>query len=482
MSYLGIDIGTSGCKAVVFDADGQPLARAQRDYHVQFTADGGAELDPTEVIDKCFAVIAEAARQVSGDRVKGIGISSQGEAFTAVDRAGHPLCHAMVSSDVRAAACVAPWTETFGAERLYQITGHTAHPMFTLFKLLWLKEHRPDVWRNAAKFLCFEDLLQQRLGLDPAMGWPLAGRTMLFDVRRHEWSGEILDRLGLAQDRLARPLPAGAVAGTVATQLGLAADAVVVTGGHDQPCGALGAGVTEPGVAMYATGTVECICPAFAQPVLTPALRRHNLCTYDHTVRGMYTTVAFSLTGGNLLQWYRDQFAPGQDYGAVLATAAREPTGLLVLPYWTASGTPYFDLQTPGAILGLRLSTTRGEILRALLEGVALEMRLNLEILRESGCEIRELRAIGGGAKSAFWTQLKADVLGHPITALNVTEAGCLGVAMLAAVATTGQALSDLARRWVKPQATVTPHAAGHYDAQFARYRELYPALRRTTA
>lgn len=304
---------------------------------------------------------------------------------------------------------------------------------------------------------------------------------MLFDVRRHEWSPAILDRLGLTPDRLARPLPAGTIAGLVTADLGLAADCVVVTGGHDQPCGALGADATEPGVAMYATGSVECICPAFGQAVLDDALRRHNLCTYDHTVPGMYTTVAYSLTGGNILQWYRDQFSPGQDCAAVLQTAAPEPTGLLVLPYWTPSGTPYFDLHTPGAILGLRLATTRGEILRALLEGVAFEMRLNLEILRESGREIRELRAIGGGAKSAFWTQLKADVLGRPITTLDVTEAGCLGAALLGCAAVTGQPLGALVRQWVIPKTTVTPRdkAARWYDRQFARYRNVYPMLRR---
>lgn len=469
MSYLGIDIGTSGCKAAVFDGTGRPLATVQREYNVQFTPDGGAELDATEVMDKCLAAIAEAARQASRDPVTGLGISSQGEAFTALDDKGQPLCHAMVSSDVRSAPCVAAWLREFGEERLYEITGHTAHPMFTLFKLLWLKERRPEVWRRAAQFLCFEDLLQYRLGLEPTMGWPLAGRTMLFDVRRHEWSRAILDRLALAPEKLARPLPAGTIAGR--TPAGL----VVVTGGHDQPCGALGAGVTEPGTAMYATGSVECICPAFAQPVFTAALRRNNLCTYDHTVPGRYTTVAFSLTGGNLLQWYRDQFAPGQDYATVLHTAARTPTQLLVLPYWTPSGTPHFDLHTPGVILGLRLSTTRGEILRALLEGVALEMRLNLEILRESGCEIHELRAIGGGAKSEFWTQLKADVIGRPITTLNVTEAGCLGVAMLACAAETGQPLAQLARQWVRPQITVQPRT--DYTVQFARYRELHPQL-----
>ena len=481
MNFLGIDIGTSGCKAVVFDVAGRQVAAAQREYNVHFTPDGGAELDSTEVLDKCLAVIAEAAQLAGRGTVTAVGISSQGEAFTAIDRAGRPLCRAMVSSDVRAETAAQQWPVEFGEERLYQITGHTAHPMFTLFKLLWLKEHRPDVWRQAAMFLCFEDLLQHRLGVAPAMGWPLAGRTMLFDVRRHEWSSEILGRIGLRPDQLARPLPAGAIAGTITAELGLATAAVVVTGGHDQPCGALGAGVTEPGTAMYATGTVECITPAFDRPVFTPALRRHNLCTYDHAAPGLYTTVAYSLTGGNILKWYRDQFAPGQDYGEILKSAALEPTRLLALPYWTPSGTPYFDLHTAGAILGLRLTTTRGEILRALLEGVALEMRLNLEILRESGCAIHELRTIGGGAKSVFWTQLKADVLGRPITTLNVTEAGCLGVALLAAAAVTGQAVPALARQWVQPHATLTPRpaAARWYDEQFARYRQLYPALRK---
>ena len=479
MSFLGIDIGTSGCKAAVFDGDGHLIASAGREYSLHLTGDGGAELNPADTLDHCVAVITEAARGAGGDTVKAIGISSQGEAFTPVDLHGHPLAGAMVSSDVRAAAIARSWPRDFGEDRLYQITGHTAHPLFTLFKLLWLKEHKPEVWSAAWKFLCFEDLLQLRLGLKPAMGWPLAGRTMLFDVRRHEWSGEILDRIGLSPERLARPLPSGTIVGAVARNLGLAKDAVVVTGGHDQPCGALGAGAIEPGTAMYATGTVECITPAFARPILTPALRRNNLCTYDHAAPGMYTSVAYSLTGGNILKWYRDQFAPGQNYEEILKTAATEPTKLLVLPYWTASGTPYFDLCTPGAILGLRLSTTRGEILRALLEGVALEMRLNLEILRESGCAIKELRAVGGGAKSAYWTQLKADVLGRPITTLNVTEAGCLGAAMLACAATTGQALPDLARRWVKPRAAVMPSAGAAYEEHFARYRELRPALLR---
>ena len=495
---MGLDIGTTGCKALVFDEAGRPLASAYREYPVLHAQPGWAELDPDVVGESCLAVIREAAAKagdiVPGDPVTSLGISSQGEAFTAVDGRGRPLCHAMVSSDARAAEISRNWSERFGRERLYQITGHTAHPMFSLFKLIWLRENRPEVWREAARFLCFEDFLHLRLGLDPAIGWPLAGRTMLFDIHRHAWSEEILEAVGLEPARLARPLASGSIAGelpaAMARELGLAEGTIVVTGGHDQPCGALGAGVTQGGVAMYGTGTVECITPAFAEPVQSEAMFRGNLATYDHTAPGMYTTVAFSLTGGNLLKWFRDEFGreevaeaarAGVDpYELLLKNMAPQPTDLMVLPYFTPSGTPHFDATTRGAILGLRLTTSRGELLRGLLEGVALEMRLNLEILKDSGVAIRELRAIGGGAKSEPWMQLKADLFNRPVTRLSVTEAGCLGVAMLAHAASSGAALADLAGQWVTAERVFEPEPenAARYEEKFEKYKKLYPAVR----
>lgn len=494
MGYMGVDVGTSGCKAVVFDNDGRQLGAAYREYDLITTDQGGAELDSRAVMQKCLEVIGQSATAAGRGTVRGIGISSQGEAFTAVDHKGNPLTNGMVSSDVRSLPYVEQWVPRFGAERLYNITGHTAHPMFTLFKILWLRDRQPAVWNRADKFLCYEDLLQAQLGLDPAIGWPLAGRTMLFDVRQHTWHEDILAAVGLRPEQLARPLASGTVVGTIpgdmARDLGLGAGAIVVTAGHDQPCGALGAGVTSPGMAMYATGTVECITPVFAAPVFTEELRRSNLCTYDHAMPGMYVTAAFSLTGGNILKWFRDEFgahevaaaeATGSSaYERLLRAASPKPTSLLVLPYFTPSGTPYFDTRTKGAILGLSLSTQRGEILRALLEGVAFEMRLNLDILARSGCPIQELRAIGGGAKSKFWTQLKADILGTPITTLHVHEAGCLGAAMLARAADTGEPVTELASRWVQPAADCTPNPAtsGYYDERFALYRQLYPALK----
>lgn len=494
MSYLGIDVGTTGCKAGLFREDGRLLKLAYREYPLLSPEKGWAELDSARVMQSGLEVIREAAGSCPGDAVRAIGISCQGEAFTPVSRDGRYLGNGMVSSDARAAGMVAAWSRQFGARRLYEITGHTPHPMFTLFKLLWLREHRPEVWASAARFYCFEELLQARLGLEPAISWPLAGRTMLFNVRTHAWEPEVLRAIGLEPERLAPPVPSGTVVGEVAprvaAELGLPKGVKVVAGGHDQPCGALGAGVVEPGLAMYATGTVECICPAFDRPIFTDNLFENNLCTYDHTVPGMYTTVAFSLTGGNLLRWFRDQWArveqeearrTGVDaYELLLRGMATAPTELLVLPYFTPSGTPYFDARVPGAVLGLRLDTTRGQVLRGLLEGVALEMRLNVEILQRAGLQVREFRAIGGGARSETLTQLKADVLDRPITTLAVTEAGCLGVALLACAAHTKTAPRDLVGAWVAPQRAVEPDPAraAVYHERFADYQRVYPWMR----
>jgi xylulokinase len=494
MSTLGLDIGTTGCKAVAFNDSGRQLALAYREYPLLTPRAGWAELDSRRVLDACLAVVTEAAAACGNDRVRALGVSSQGEAFTPVAADGAVLGHAMVSSDMRAVGQVSRWSARFGAAALYEITGHTPHPMFTLFKLAWLQEHDPATWHGAARFLCFEDLFAQALGLEPVMGYPLAGRTMLFDVRRHEWNPKILAALELAPERLARPVPSGTVIGRIPAEmcrrLHLADRAILVAGGHDQPCGALGAGVVEPGIAMYASGTVECICPAFQHPVTTAKLCANNLCTYDFTVGGMYTTVAFSLTGGNLLQWFRDQWSAdevrlsresGTDvYAQILSGMSPSPAPLLSLPYFTPSGTPHFDTQTPGAILGLRLSSTRGEVLRALMEGVALEMRLNLEILEQSGVPVTELRGIGGGARNLALLQLKADVLGRPITRVAVTEAGGLGMAILGYAAVEAADPGEVARAWVRPVEAVAPNpdTAGHYQQQFARYTQAYAALR----
>ncbi len=484
MSYLGIDIGTSGCKAVAFDRSGKPLASARRDYALLHPAPGRAELDSREVISACCEVIAEAAKGVAHDPVAAVGISSQGEAFTPVAADGSYLDNAMVSSDSRAGEEIEPFVAGFGLDRLYRITGHTPSPLFSLFKLLWLKRNRPEIWKKSNRFLCFEDLLEQRLGVEPALGWPLAGRTMLFDVKNHVWSPEILEVLGLDAKKLARPLQSGSVAGVipdrVASELGLPRGVKIVTGGHDQTIGALGAGVVEPGSAMYAAGSVECLCPVIPQLTLSEELCRNNLCCYDYSVPGAYSSVAYSLTGSNLLQYFKENFAGEVNYDQLVRQLPAEPSRLLALPYFTPSGTPYFDQSTPGAVLGWRLSTSRGELLKALMEGIALEMKLNLELLERSGIRITRLIATGGGSRLRQLVQLKADVLNRPIETIEVGEAGCLGAARLAQSAETGVPVIELVRRERNPERKVTPSPdrAECYRKKFMQYRAFYAGIK----
>lgn len=492
--FLGIDIGTTGCKSVIFDANGVQVSMAYREYDTISEHPGWVELDTEEVMSKCFEVIKESVSDAPPRSVKSMGISSQGEAFTLLDSSGRALCNAFVSSDSRADSYVRSRTAEFGDKKLYEITGHTSHPMFSLFKLLWVRDNMPGVWERCSGILCFEDLLQYRLGVkNPAISWSLAGRTMLFDVRKHCWSEEILKSAGIRKDFLSRPLPSGRIAGyvdgNIARKLNLADEVAVVTGGHDQPCSALGAGAVKPGVAVYASGTVECVTPAFEKPVFSEKLRKYNFCTYDHAAEGLYATLAFSLTGGNLLKWFRDEFGQREKeialannsdpYKMLLEQMPSGPSRLLVLPYFTPSATPYFDTKVKGTILGLDLSATRGEILKALIEGVALEIRLNLEFLEQAGYKVNELRAIGGGAKSDLLIRLKSDVINKPITTPDITEAGCRGAAILAKSAYEKMGINEIIARWVKPGQVVLPRGDDLYKDKFQKYKSLYAKLKR---
>jgi xylulokinase len=495
MSYMGLDIGQTGCKAVAFDENGRQIVSSYREYNTVIPHEGWAELNPMKVRDSCFSVLKEANSHCSHDPVLGLGISSQGEAFTPVDGSGGYLANAMITFDARSTKIADSWSENFGKKKLYELTGHTAHPMFSLFKLLWLRENRKEVFDGTWKYLCFEDLLQHALGIEPHIAWTLAGRTMLFNPFEHRWEEEILSKAGITAEKLATPVPSGELCGSldsrIAASLGFSKGAKVAAAGHDQPVGALGAGIITPGSAMYAIGTSECLSPSFASPVTGDALFRNNLCTYDHAMHGQYTTTAFSLTGGNILRWFRDQWGilekqqaelEGKDpYALILEKMGTKPSRLLCLPYFTPTGTPYYDADVSGALLGLRLSTQRAEVLRALLEGVSFEMRLNLSILEASGIHIKELRAIGGGAKSHVWLQLKADVLGKPITTVQVTESVCLGSAMLACSAVTGEPVESLVSRWVHKGTTVQPDSENtvFYGERFELYKKLYPALKR---
>lgn len=490
---IGVDVGTTGVKAIAFGGNGTPAGSAYEEYPLRFPFPGAAELDAVEVRAAALRVIRSAAAQAGPDQVRAIGVASQGEAFGAVAPDGRFLCDLMVSSDTRGTPYIAWFEQQVGVRRLFEVTGHTSHPMHSVYKFLWLKEHRPDVWEQAACYLFAQDLVTSALTGRRVTDHSMAARTMLFDVAARDWSTELLDLVGLDRSRLPEAVPAGTPIGEVlpevARELGLPAGVIVVPAGHDQPVGALGCGAATPGTASYAIGTVECITPTLDRLRLTDDLRAANLAVYPHVLAGAYTTVAYNITGGSALRWLRDVLLPdvaaearaaGEDpYERITGMASPEPAPLTLVPHFGPTGTPHYDPHGAGVLFGLNLATTRAEIIRAFLEGITLEMRWNLEVLRASGFTLTELRAVGGGSRSRAWMQVKADILGVPLVSMRVTEATCMGAALLAGQGAGLWKAAAASQVWAVADRVYEPTAvhAGAYSDRFALYQEVYAAL-----
>lgn len=492
MSLLGIDVGTTTCKAVAFDPTGRPLASAAREYPLLTPAPDRLELDANAVWDAVVAVVREVNDALT-DPVAAIAVSSQGEAVTPIGHDGAVLAGSPVTFDTRAVAQSARLEALVGRERLAQITGQPPHPMFTIAKLMWWAEHEPELVRKTWKFLCFGELVAWRLGGEVAIDYSLAARTMAFDIHACRWSDDVLATAGIPVDMLPRPVPTGTPIGrvdaTLAQALGFTGAPLIVAGGHDQPCGALGAGATAFGEAMLAIGTTICLAPVFPKP--EERLLSLGYPCYPHVVSGKWITLAGNFTGGSLLRWFRDTLgepersragAHGRDlYDVVTEEAGEEPSPLLVLPHFAGSGAPHNDPLSKGAIVGMSFGTTRGQIVRALLEGVMFEMALNREKLAEAGVTVTSAIAIGGGARSDRWLQIGADILGIPFRRSDQSEAACWGAARLAGEGA-GVALppSDEGAAGSSGTAAFLPDPArsGYYRDRLALYRELYGALR----
>ena len=492
MSILGLDVGTTGTKAVAFNIDGTLIASAYREYPLHSPRPGWLELDAEQVWQAVKQVLGEIAQKTTSDPIRSLGISAQGEACHIISKSGAPLTPSVVTFDARTAQMPTWWESKKSRIEIARHTGMPLHGMYSINKMIWFKENLPDAWANAWKITCYEDYIHARLGLDPAISQSLAARTMALNVATGDWSDEMLNLAGIDRANLARVLPSGTPVGTIpnaiADELGLPHGIVVGTGGHDQPAGALGAGIMKGGEAVYATGTVDCICPIFSNFTMTQEVADSNLCCYPSCINGLYTSIAFNFTGGSLLKWYRDTFA-GQElaqaraenrdvYDLICQNVSPEPENILILPHFTVTGTPHFDTQSRGAILGLTLGTTREEIVAGILSGVTYEMKLNLELFRRAGAEITRLRAIGGGAKSDAWIQRKADIMGVPVAVLEVPEAASLGVALLGAQAAglieDAGAMASAAAV-VKSVREPDPGRHQEFERRFAIYKDVYP-------
>jgi xylulokinase len=493
---MGLDVGTTGCKAHVFDVGGSLLLSAQREYRVQIPQPDWAEQN----IENVWMVIQEMLQETTSrldnsQEVHALSLSVHGEAVTPVDKESKPLRALILGMDTRTEDQNEWIRDNFGAKEIFEITGMPVHTINTLPKLLWIKQSEPEIWEQADKFLLVEDYLIQKLTGQSVISACLASRTQLYDIAKGDWSDEILQTIGLDRNRLSEIVPSGAVVGQVlpevADELGFRKSPIVVTGGHDQACGALGAGLTKPGLAMVSTGTAEVVEVVLTEFSVNDVLFDGNISVYKHVVPELYLAMTLNHSGGLLLRWYRDEFCKleleqsielGVDaYELILSGITNDPAQIMVLPHFTGSGTPRFDTRSKGAILGLTANTTKKDIAKAVLEGITYELKQNLEVLKKGAVKIDELRAIGGGARSPYWLQLKSDITGIPVLVPAVTEAAGLGAAILAGVgagvyANAPEAIEGILE--IKDRIEPNVERVQKFKHRFEIFREIYPTIR----
>ena len=465
----GLDVGTTGCKIAAFTPDGECLGREYRKYATRHTG-SLHEIDAEALAGAVLETVAAANARFG--KIDAMGVSSFGEAFVLADEAGKPLRPILLCTDSRGADEAKAFASTFGAERAARISGLLPNESYSLPKLMWLKAHEPVVFARAKYVMLVEDYVIYLLTGERVIDHSLATRTASFDIHALRWSGEILAVAGIPVEMFSRPVTTGSVAGVTAE------GTMIVASGHDQVACAVGAGVFEPGKAAEGAGTVECMTPVYSDIPETIDFQRDNYAVVPYF--GNYVTYAFSYTGGELLRWCADDLF-GKSHEELQDGDYKGPTGLLVLPHLAGAATPYMDSGSKGAIVGLTLGTKARDVYFACMEAVAYEMRLNMERLAASGVRFDRLVATGGGAKSKLWMQIKADVLGIPFDALEVEDAGTVGCAMMAGIASGAyRDLGEAKAAMVKKVGTYGPDTIRHerYAEVFARYERLYPAIR----
>ena len=490
-SFLGLDVGTSGVKAVLVAPSGEVVASATSPLSLSTPRPGWAEQDPEAWWAGALACIQTVRRAQPNAPVAAVGISGQMHSSVFLDRAGHVIRPALLWCDGRTTAECLEITERVGGEdRLRHLTCNAALEGFTLPKVLWLRRHEPDAYARLATLLLPKDYIRYRLTGVLATDPSDASATLMYDTARLQWSDEVLQAVGVSSSIVPTVGGSAEVLGHVSAEAAavttLAKGTPVVGGGADNACGAAGVGTIAPGDVVSSWGTSGTMLAPTTEPRVDPGLRAHTFC---HVVPGTWYLMGVVLSAGAALTWYREQLAreltnPATAAALLDAEAASVPpgaAGVTFLPYLQGERTPHRDAAARGAFLGLRLTHTRAHMTRALLEGVCFALRDSLAILRELQVSPHQLLLTGGGAKSAFLRRLQAEVFGLPVCTVNREEGPAYGAALLAAIGV--GAFPDLASA---VRATLTraplehpdPGAHEQYVVPYARYRDAYRAAR----
>jgi len=483
---LGIDVSTTATKATVVDAEGVVRSVGTSEYGFETPHPLWTEQRPDQWWDAAVEAIERALTTggLDGADVEAVGLTGQMHGAVLLDRDGWPLRPAILWNDQRTGAECDAIRAAVGPERLIAITGNDALTGFTAPKLLWVRDHEPDVWARVAHVVLPKDFVRLQLTGGYAVDKADGAGTILFDLAARDWSAEILERLELDPawfpPTYEGPAVTGRVDGLAAGMTGLRTGTPVVAGGGDQAANAVGVGAVAAGTVALSLGTSGVVFATTDGPLFEPRGRVHAFC---HAVPGRWHMMSVMLSAAGSLRWFRDAAAPGVAFADLVAPSAGVPAGsdgLVFLPYLSGERSPHADPLARGAFVGLTLTHDRRHLTRAVLEGVAFGLRDGLDLMVAAGVPApRQIRASGGGTASPLWRQILADVLGAEIATVNTSEGAAYGAALLAAV---GAGWFPTVEAAAGALVTAVPVAqpgpdADAYAESLARYRELYPAL-----
>lgn len=492
MSILGVDIGNSGAKAAAFSADGTVIVTAYQEYAHIMEHPGWLEIDPEAV----WAAVQYSVRTCNAacihDPVTAMAVSAMGDGFTPIARDGSVLNYTILTADNRAqeeADMIS--TAMGGTAKIKAETGAVCHSKYPASKMLWFYRNHPEIHEKTWKYLGWIEMVAYRCGLTPTVDDSNAGKSMLYSLDRHGWHPG-MERFIHVEGKLPEIKRSGTVLGIIskeaAQSLGFTEPVTMVLGGFDQACVAMGAGVVQPGSASLGLGTVASLTMVFDEKEGRRFNENNNIyAIMPHTYAGRVVSCATTLTGGQLLKWFRDQFSrweretavtTGEDpYELILEDLPEEPTDILVLPHFAGAGTPWGDPYAKGSVFGLTVRHTRKDFVKALLESIAYELYSNLTVVSELGVPVNAIRVSGGGARSAAWLHIIADVTGLPIVPIRAEQVGCCGAAIIAGVGTgVFTSYEEGIERLVKTGQPILPDPRRHelYEERFQIYQGLY--------
>ncbi len=497
MAYLlGIDVSTTGAKAILVSETGDIIASATNEYPLSNPYPLWSEQSPFDWWDGTVKSIRQVLNnpQIKGQKIAGIGLTGQMHGLVILDSNGNVLRPAILWNDQRTATQCIEMTEKIGFDRLLSISGNPALTGFTAPKILWVRENEPETYQKIAHVLLPKDYIRYRLTGEFAVDCADASGTSLIDLKKRNWSSEIMQALDIPIQWMPRifegPQITGKISISASEITGLEAGIPVVAGGGDQAAQAVGVGAVQPGITALTLGTSGVVFAPTGQPFIEAEGRLHAMCHSAPPESGSgWHLMGVMLSAAGSLRWFRDVFAPGESYDSFLAPcAAISPgsEGLVFLPYLTGERTPYADPLARGGFVGLTVRHNMPHMARSILEGVAFGLRDSMELVKKAGLgQISQVRISGGGSRSALWRQIIADVMDCELVTINVSEGACYGSALLAGVgAGIWSGVVEACNATIKIVKTTDPHQGSvqTYQELYPIYRSLYPMLKETFA